>query len=83
MPIIQPPNWDMPFEIMCDTSNYVVRVILGQQKEKKSHVICYASRTLNSAQCIYSTTEKELLAIVFVIDKFRSYLLGSKVIVFF
>ena len=82
-PIIQPPNWDMPFEIMCDASKYAVGVVLGQQNGKKSHVICYASRTLNSAQCNYSTTEKELLAIVFALDKFRSYLLGSKVIVFF
>jgi hypothetical protein len=55
-PIIQPPNWDMPFEIMCDASNYVVRVVLGQQNGKKSHVICYASSTLNFAQCNYSTT---------------------------
>ena len=81
-PIIQPLSWDMPFEIMCDSSNYVAGVVLGQQKEKKSHVICYASRKLNYAQYDYPTTEKELLAIVFAIDKFRSYLLGSKVIVF-
>ena len=66
---------------MCDASNYIIRVVLGQQKEKKSHVIC-ASRTLNFTKCNYSTTKNELLAIVFVVDKFRSYLLGSKVIIF-
>ncbi|XP_073033722.1 uncharacterized protein [Primulina eburnea] len=81
-PIIQPPDWNLPFEIMCDASNYAVGTVLGQKVDKKSHVIYYASRTLDSAQCNYTTTEKELLAIVFALEKFRSYLLGSKVIVF-
>ena len=45
-------------------------------------MIYYASKTLNDAQLNYSTTEKEMLAVVFALDKFRSYLIGSKVIVF-
>ncbi|KAH9705175.1 hypothetical protein KPL70_011778 [Citrus sinensis] len=81
-PIIQPPDWSLPFEIMCDASNYVVGVVLGQRVGRTAHVIYYASRTLDSAQCNYSTTEKELLAIVFALEKFHSYLLGTKVIVF-
>ena len=67
---------------MCDASNYAVGAVLGQRIDKKSHVIYYASRTLNPAQCNYSTTKKELLSIVFALDKFRSYVLGSKVIVY-
>ena len=46
------------------------------------HVIYYAIRVLNNAQKNYTTTEKELLAVVYAIDKFRSYLVGSKVIVY-
>jgi hypothetical protein len=67
---------------MCDASDYVVGAVLGQRVEKLPHVIYYASKTLNDAQLNYSTTEKELLAIVFALDKFRSYLLGSKVLVY-
>ncbi|KAJ9175450.1 hypothetical protein P3X46_014002, partial [Hevea brasiliensis] len=81
-PIIQAPDWTIPFEIMCDTSNYAVVAVLGQRVGKLFHVIYYASRTLNFAQRNYSMTEKEFLAIVFASDKFRSYLLGSKIIIF-
>ncbi|CAN6552280.1 unnamed protein product [Malus baccata var. baccata] len=81
-PIITPPDWSIPFELMCDASDYAIGAVLGQRKNKLPHVIYYASRTLNDAQLNYSTTEKELLAVVFALDKFRSYLIGTKVIVF-
>ncbi|XP_050147374.1 uncharacterized protein LOC126622668 [Malus sylvestris] len=81
-PVIMPPDWSLPFELMCDGSDYAVGVVLGQCVNKVPHVICYASRTLNDAQLNYSTTEKELLAVVFALEKFRSYLIGTKVIVF-
>ncbi|CAN6566353.1 unnamed protein product [Malus baccata var. baccata] len=81
-PIIVPPDWSFPFELMCDASDYALGAVLGQRKEKRPHVIYYASRTLNDAQWNYSTTEKELLAVVFALDKFRSYLLGTKVIIY-
>ncbi|XP_044511506.1 uncharacterized protein LOC123229651 [Mangifera indica] len=81
-PIVQPPNWELPFEIMCDASNYAIGAVLGQKSGKISCVIYYASRTLDNAQRNYSTTEKELLAVVFALEKFRSYLLGTKVIVY-
>ena len=75
-PVIQPPDWSLPFEIMCDASDYAVGAVLGQRKDKKPYVIYYASKTLNSAQMNYTTTEKELLAVVFACEKFRSYLVG-------
>ncbi|CAM8978304.1 unnamed protein product [Rhodiola kirilowii] len=81
-PIIQTPNWELPFEIMCDASDFAVGAVLGQKIDKKAGVIYYASRTLDPAQRNYSTTEKELLAVVFALEKFRSYLLGAKVIVY-
>ena len=81
-PIIQPPNWSVPFEIMCDASDYAVGAVLGQRVSKIPHVIYYASKTLSDAQLNYSTTEKELLAVVFALEKFRSYLIGFKVIIF-
>ncbi|KAF8100738.1 hypothetical protein N665_0218s0076 [Sinapis alba] len=80
-PILQPPDWELPFEIMTDANDFVVRAVLEQRKDKNLHVIYYASRTLDEAQCRYATTEKELLAIVFAFQKFRSYLVGSKVVV--
>ncbi|CAM9000219.1 unnamed protein product [Rhodiola kirilowii] len=81
-PIIQAPDWTQPFEIVCDASDYAVGTVLGQRKEKKPVVIHYASRTLDAAQRNYSTTEKELLAVIFALEKFRPYLLGSKIVVF-
>ena len=81
-PIIQPPDWSIPFELMCDASDFAVGAVLGQRKEGKLHAIHYASKTLDQAQMNYSTTEKELLAVVFSIEKFRTYLVGSKVIVY-
>lgn len=79
---MQSPYWSLPFELMCDASDFAIGAVLGQRKYKKPHVIYYASKTLNDAQLNYTTTEKELLAVVFALDKFRSYLVGSLVIVF-
>ncbi|XP_074288008.1 uncharacterized protein LOC141613165 [Silene latifolia] len=81
-PIIQPPDWSLPFELMCDASDHALGAVLGQRKDGKVHAIHYASKTLDDAQTNYSTTEKELLAVVFAMEKFRTYLVGAKVIVF-
>jgi hypothetical protein len=67
---------------MCDASDYAVGAVLRQTKDKKHHKIAYASKTLTGPQLHYATTEKELLVIVFAIDKFSSYLVGAKVIIY-
>ena len=81
-PIIQPPDWKLPFKIMCDASDYAVGAVLGQCRDKHHYSISYASNTLIGPQLNYAITEKELLAVVFAMDKFRSYLVGAKVIVY-
>ncbi|GKD86629.1 reverse transcriptase domain-containing protein [Tanacetum coccineum] len=80
-PVIVSPNWNLPFEIMCDASDFAVGAVLGQKDGKNYHPIYFASKTLNPAQQKYTVTEKELMAVVFAFDKFRSCLIFSKIIV--
>ena len=67
---------------MCNASNFAIGDVLGQRECGKPYVIYYASKTLNEAQRNYTTTEKELLAVVFALDKFRAYLVGSFIVIF-
>ena len=75
------PNWNNDFEIMCDVSDYAMGAVLGQRTERISKVIYCASKTFNEAQENYSTTGKEMLAMVFACEKFKPYILGSHVII--
>ena len=81
-PIVVAPDWNLPFELMCDASDFAVGAVLGQRKEKVFYAIYYASHMLNNAQLNCATTEKELLVVVFSFEKFKPYLIGYKVIVF-
>ena len=81
-PIVRALNWQLPFEVMCDASDFSIEVMMGQREDGKPYVIYYASKTLNEVQRNYTTTEKELLAVVFTLDKFRAYLVGSFIVVF-
>jgi len=66
-PIMMAPDWNLPFELMCDASDFALGAVLGERVDKVPHAIYYASRTLNDAQLNYSTTEKELLAVIFAL----------------
>ena len=66
---------------MCDDSGYAMGTVLGQKTDKMFRTIYYASKTFNKAQENYSTTEKEMLAMVFACEKFKPYILGSHVII--
>jgi len=81
-PILHPPILGESFELICDASDYIVRIVIGQMIDKKLHIIYYTGHTLNDEQVTYTITKKEFLAIVFGFQKFRSYLTGSHVIVF-
>ena len=80
-PIMLTPDQNNDFEFMCDASDYAMRAVLGQITEKIFKAIYYASKTFNEAQENYSTTEKEMLSMVFSCEKFRPFILGSHVII--
>nr|GEV03813.1 hypothetical protein [Tanacetum cinerariifolium] len=81
-PILIAPNWDQAVELMCDSSDYAVGAVLGQSVEKHFRPIHYASKTMTQAETNYTTTEKEMLAVVYAFEKFRSYLIMNKSIVY-
>ncbi|GJY61392.1 reverse transcriptase domain-containing protein [Tanacetum coccineum] len=81
-PILIAPDWDLPFELMCDASDFAIGAVLGQRHEKHFRPIHYASKTMNEAESHYTTTEKEMLAVVYAFEKFRSYLILNKSIVY-
>ncbi|XP_070025791.1 uncharacterized protein [Nicotiana sylvestris] len=79
--IITSSNWSLPFELICDASDIVVGVILGQRVNKMFHLVYYTRKTMNDAHVNYMVTDKELLEIVFAMEKIRPYHMGAKVIV--
>nr|GEU59417.1 reverse transcriptase domain-containing protein [Tanacetum cinerariifolium] len=81
-PILVVPDWNLPFELMCDASDFAIGVVLGQRKTKHFNPIHYASKTMTEAQIHYTTTKKEMLDVVYAFEKFRPYLVLSKSIVY-
>ncbi|GKA24039.1 reverse transcriptase domain-containing protein [Tanacetum coccineum] len=81
-PILIAPDWDLPFELMCDASDFAIGAVLGQRHEKHFRPIHYASKTMNEAESHYTTTEKEMLAVVYAFEKFWSYLILNKSVVY-
>nr|GEU32008.1 hypothetical protein [Tanacetum cinerariifolium] len=80
-PILIAPNWDLPFELMCDASDFTIGTVLGQRHEKHFKPIHHANKIMNDAESNYTTSEKEMLAVVYAFKKFRSYLIMNKSIV--
>ena len=82
-PILKAPDWNIPFHVHIDASNFAIGCILAQPHEGNIDLpICYASRQLNSAEKNYTTTEREGLTMVYAVKKFRHYLLANKFIFF-
>nr|GEV66010.1 reverse transcriptase domain-containing protein [Tanacetum cinerariifolium] len=81
-PILVVPDWNLPFELMCDASDFTIGAVLGQRKTKHFQPIHYARKTMTGAQIHYTTFEKEMLAVVYAFEKFWPYLVLSKSIVY-
>ncbi|GJU72186.1 reverse transcriptase domain-containing protein [Tanacetum coccineum] len=81
-PILIAPDWDLPFKLMCDASNFAIGKVLGQRHDKHFRPIHYAIKTMTEAKSNYTITEKEMLAVVYAFEKFRSYLVLNKIIVY-
>nr|GEU57995.1 reverse transcriptase domain-containing protein [Tanacetum cinerariifolium] len=81
-PILIAPDYDKLFELMCDASDFAIGVVLGQHQGKHFRPIHYASKTMTETESNYTTTEKEMLAMVYAFEKFQSYLIINKSIVY-
>nr|GEY74277.1 reverse transcriptase domain-containing protein [Tanacetum cinerariifolium] len=81
-PILVAPDWDLPFDLMCDASEFSIDAVQGQRHEKQFRPIHYASKTMTEAESHYTTKKKEMLAVVYAFKKFWSYLILNKSIVY-
>nr|GEX66998.1 reverse transcriptase domain-containing protein [Tanacetum cinerariifolium] len=81
-PILIAPDWDIPFELMCDACDFAIGAVLGQRHDKHFRPIHYASKTMTEGESKYTTSKKEMLAVVYAFEKFRSYLILNKSIVY-
>ncbi|GJZ92660.1 reverse transcriptase domain-containing protein [Tanacetum coccineum] len=77
-PILIAPDWDLPFELMCDASDFAIGAVLGQRHEKHFRPIHYASKTMNEAESHYTTTEEEMLAVVLLLQEFTFKVIDIK-----
>ena len=71
--VLQGPNWELPFHIHIDASSYAIGIVLGQKMESVEHAIYYISKNLQGAEYNYTVTEKELLDVIYALNKFRHY----------
>lgn len=80
-PILRCLNWDLPFHIHTDALNKVIGVALGQIDEKLPYAIYFVTKNLSKAELNYTVTEKELLAVVHSLNKFRHYIIAYQTFV--
>ncbi|CAB0042118.1 unnamed protein product [Trichogramma brassicae] len=75
-PVLVRPDFDKEFAIQTDASDYAIGAVLTQEREDGEHPVYYISRVLTSAERNYTVTEKECLAVLWAIEKFRPYVEG-------
>lgn len=77
-PVLKTPDFTKPFIIQTDASDRGVGAVLVQGEGENEGVINYMSQKLSDTQIKYSTTEKECLAVILAIEKFRPYIEGVR-----
>ena len=81
-PVLQGPNWNLPFQISSDASDTAIGAVLGQEEDKRPYAIYYISKNLSSAELNYTVTEKEFLAVIHAVNKFKHYITGYPVMLY-
>jgi len=81
-PVLWGPNWDLPFQISSDASDTVIGAVLNKEEDKKPYAICYISKNLSPAELNYIVAEKEFLAVIYAINKFKHYITGCPVVLY-
>ena len=83
-PVLRPLDWIKPFHVFCDASNVAVGSALCQAtgENENDQSVAYASKQLTTAERNYYTTERECLAMVFLVKKFRHYLICNPIVIF-
>lgn len=77
-PVMTCPDYTKPFVIQCDASSTGVGAVLCQKVADVDQPVAYLSRKLNDTEAKYSASERELLSVVFAIEKFRPYIDGTR-----
>jgi len=80
--VLRGPNWDLPFQISFDASDTAIGIVLGQEEDKNPYAIYYISKNLSPAELNYTITEKEFLAIIHAVNKFRHYITRYHVVLY-
>lgn len=77
--MLRGPNWELPFHIHTDALDHPFGAVLGQKIDLVEHVIYYISKNLQGAEYNYTVIEKEILAIIYALNKFRHYIIGYQI----
>ena len=80
-PVLRGANWALPFHISTDASDTAIGGVLGQKEDQASYAIYFVIKNLTPAELNYTVTEKEFLAVVYAINKFRHYITGYEIFV--